>query len=504
MFRTLVVRGLLARQAPQQRRRLFINGFRTFMLQSYRRSLLVTSTRANDSQIWPANNSHRYYSSSYPAHTKVVLPALSPTMEEGTLISWAKKEGDKLNEGDLLAEIETDKATMAFETPEEGYLAKILIPAGSKGVPIGKLVCIIVENEADVAAFKDFKDDSPAPAKAATAAATPTEAPAAPAAPPPPPPPAPVQQAPPPAAPKEASAQGTRVYASPMAKRLAEQRQIRLQGKGTGLFGSITSSDLDQMPAGGAAAPAAGPPSMGAPRIQTTAGNSYIDIPNSNMRATIAKRLTQSKSMIPHFYISAEVSLDTINKLRKKINKQKEKEGVRLSVNDFVVKATAMSNVAVPEANSYWMDSAIRQFANVDVSVAVATESGLITPIVFEANRKGVLEISKEVKSLAKRAREGKLQPQDYQGGTVTVSNLGMFDVKFFTAIINPPQSIILAVGTGMDKLVEDPNAPNGFRTTNTMMVTLSCDHRVVDGVVGARWLQAFRQYLEDPVTMVL
>lgn len=294
----------------------------------------------------------RFYAD-LPSHIKVPLPALSPTMEEGTLVSWAKKEGDKLNDGDLLAEIETDKATMAFETPEEGYLAKILVPGGTKGVPIGKLVCIIVSNQADVAAFKDFKDDSPpAPKKGAAAAA--------PAAAAPPPPPAPVAAAPPPvAAPAPAAAgraPGDRVYASPMAKRLAEQRNIRLQGKGTGLFDSITSKDLDALARQGAAPAAAG--AIPAP----PKGAAFVDIPVSGMREVIAKRLLQSKQTIPHYYLSVEIPVSKLMDLRAKFNKKLEKDKIKLSVNDFVIKATALACRDVPDANSHWLDTVIRRY----------------------------------------------------------------------------------------------------------------------------------------------
>uniref|UniRef100_A0A182J8Z0 Dihydrolipoamide acetyltransferase component of pyruvate dehydrogenase complex n=1 Tax=Anopheles atroparvus TaxID=41427 RepID=A0A182J8Z0_ANOAO len=425
----------------------------------------------------------RGYCSGFPAHSKVLLPALSPTMELGTIVSWEKKEGDKLNEGDLLAEIETDKATMGFETPEEGYLAKILIPAGQKDVPIGKLVCIIVENEADVAAFKDYKDTG---AAAAPPAAAP--APAAPVAAPPAPTPPPMAVAPPPppvaAAPQQMTAveqRGPRVYASPMAKRLAEQQRLRLDG----------------MQAAGAPSAASAAPSI-------PAGAAYIDLPVSNIRGVIAKRLLESKTTIPHYYLTVDVNMDQIAKLRARFNKQLEKDGVKLSINDFIIKAAAMACKKVPEANSAWMDSVIRQFDAVDVSVAVSTDRGLITPIVFSADRKGIADISKDVKNLAAKARDGKLQPQEFQGGTFSVSNLGMFGVSHFCAIINPPQSCILAVGGTQKRLIVDKDSETGFKESDFVSVTLSCDHRTVDGAVGARWLQYFRQFLEDPNSMLL
>uniref|UniRef100_A0A182PD10 dihydrolipoyllysine-residue acetyltransferase n=1 Tax=Anopheles epiroticus TaxID=199890 RepID=A0A182PD10_9DIPT len=447
----------------------------------------LSTGRSHLKEVTWSTNFVRGYCSGFPAHSKVLLPALSPTMELGTIVSWEKKEGDKLNEGDLLAEIETDKATMGFETPEEGYLAKILVPAGQKDVPIGKLVCIIVENEADVAAFKDYKDTG-APAKPAAAAAP---APPPPAAAPPAPTPPPVAAPPPPppvaAAPQPMTAveqRGPRVYASPMAKKLAEQQRLRLEG----------------MQAAGAA-PSAGAPAA-APSIP--AGAAYVDIPVSNIRGVIAKRLLESKTTIPHYYLTVDVNMDQVAKLRARFNKQLEKEGVKVSINDFVIKAAAMACKKVPEANSAWMDTFIRQYDAVDVSVAVSTDRGLITPIVFSADRKGIADISRDVKNLAAKARDGKLQPQEFQGGTFSVSNLGMFGVTHFCAIINPPQSCILAVGGTQKRLVPDKDSEAGFKESDYVSVTLSCDHRTVDGAVGARWLQYFRQFLEDPNSMLL
>ncbi|XP_055714114.1 dihydrolipoyllysine-residue acetyltransferase component of pyruvate dehydrogenase complex, mitochondrial isoform X2 [Phlebotomus papatasi] len=438
----------------------------------------------------------RAYCSDLPSHVKVLLPALSPTMELGTIVSWEKKEGDRLNEGDLLAEIETDKATMGFETPEEGYLAKILVAAGSKDVPIGKLVCIIVENEADVAAFKDYKDTGAPPAPKAAA----PEAPAA-AAPAPPPAPA-LAQAPPPPPPAAApprpmtavEQKGPRVYASPMAKRLAEAQQLRLEGHGSGIYGSFKVADL----AGLSAAPAAAAAPRPAP------GQAFIDIPVSNIRGVIAKRLLESKVTIPHYYLTVDINMEAVLKLRAKLNKTLEKKNVKLSVNDFIIKAAATANRKIPEANSAWLDTVIRQFDAVDVAVAVATDKGLLTPIVFGADRKGLVDIAQEVKVLATKAREGKLQPQEFQGGTITISNLGMFGITQFCAIINPPQSCILATGATEKRLIPDDESEKGFRVVDIMSATLSCDHRLVDGAIGANWLKLFRQYLEDPNTMLL
>ncbi|XP_034244998.1 dihydrolipoyllysine-residue acetyltransferase component of pyruvate dehydrogenase complex, mitochondrial [Thrips palmi] len=439
----------------------------------------------------------RHYCPDLPPHNKVLLPALSPTMELGTIISWEKKEGDKLNEGDLLAEIETDKATMGFETPEEGYLAKIIIPAGTKEVPIGKLVCIIVENESDIAAFKDYKDDgssAPAPPKAAPAAPAPTPSPAPRAAAPPPPPSAPSVSIPAPGA-------GDRVYASPLAKRLAAEKGLSLAsvGTGSGLFGSVTAADLSKATSG---SPAAAP--AGAAAAAAAPSGSFTDIPLSSMRNVIAKRLLQSKQTIPHYYLTVDIKMDEVLNLRKKLNSMTEKDGVKLSVNDFIVKATALACKKVPEANSAWMDTFIREFHSVDVSIAVATDKGLITPIVFGADKKGLSRIRQETNLLVSKAKEGKLQPSEFQGGTISISNLGMFGVKNFAAIVNPPQACILAVGGTRTQLLPDKDSESGFRKCDIMSVTLSCDHRVIDGAVGAQWLSAFRELLEKPHSMLL
>ncbi|BES88101.1 acetyltransferase component of pyruvate dehydrogenase [Nesidiocoris tenuis] len=427
----------------------------------------------------------------YPSHIKVPLPALSPTMEMGTIVSWAKKEGDRLNEGDLLAEIETDKATMGFETPEEGYLAKILIPAGTREVPIGKNVCIIVESQEDVDKFKDFKDDS-SPAAAIPAAPAPPTPVAAPSAPSPPPPPA-AQAAPSPPPPAQPLTEKGRIYASPMARRLAEKKNLRLEqiGQASGVMGSIKSKDLQIVKKGGLAPSAA--PSSGA---------AYEDLPVSNIRSVIAKRLLESKNTIPHYYLTVECCVDEILSLRSNLNKALENEKVKLSVNDFVIKATALASLKVKEANSAWMGSYIRQYNGVDVSVAVSTPRGLITPIVFNAHIKGLIEISTDVKTLAGKARDGKLQPHEFQGGTISVSNLGMFGIDQFCAIINPPQSCILAVGSSKAKLV--PGKDGNGVVKNFMKVTLSADHRTVDGAVGAQWLSAFRDLIENPHKMIL
>jgi len=422
-----------------------------------------------------------------------MLPALSPTMEMGTIVSWDKQEGDELSEGDLLAQIETDKATMEFETPEEGFLAKILIPAGSKDVPIGKLLCIIVENKEDVAAFKDYvPEDEPTPAAA-------EKPPAAAAAPPPPPPPTPSAPSPPPPATPASppvpspAAPGGRVFASPLAKKIAREKGIELSAlQGSGPGGRVVAQDVS-----------VATPAVAVPTPAFAPGAEYTDIPLTNIRKVIAKRLLESKQTIPHYYLSVDIRVDDLLEVRKQLNLDSDGE-YKLSVNDFILKACALACKKVPEANSSWMTDVIRQHHSVDISVAVSAEAGLITPIVFNADKKGLQAISTDINALAEKARNNKLQPHEFQGGTITVSNLGMFGVKNFSAIINPPQACILAVGKAEKQVLVDEDSEKGYTTGTVMSVTLSCDHRVVDGAVGAQWLAAFKTYLEKPLTMLL
>lgn len=458
------------------------------------RILLRQSTTTQRSQV--------RHMADLPTHIKVALPALSPTMEMGTIVNWEKKVGDQVSEGDLLCEIETDKATMGFETPEEGYLAKIMLEAGSKDIPVGKLLCIIVENAEDVAKFADFVDDGKSASSAQPAAApAPKEA----AAPPPPPSPAAVPAPPPPSLMAQ-STSGDRPFASPAAKRLAAERGLDLfQIKsGSGMDGMITSRDVENFKGAPAAAPAAGFPAampLGG-GFPTGDHMVYTDADTTNMRKIIAKRLQQSKHEIPHYYLTVECNMDDILKFRSEINKTYEKEGVKLSVNDFIIKATALASKRVPQCNSAWMDSYIREYHTCDVSIAVDTGNGLITPIVTNVESRGLADISETVKELAGRAKEGKLQPHEFQGGSITVSNLGMFGINQFTAIINPPQACILAVGGTEKKVVV---GKGGEPVVSSMMrVTMSCDHRVVDGAVGAQWLAHFKKFMENPQAMLL
>ncbi|KAK7603737.1 hypothetical protein V9T40_003736 [Parthenolecanium corni] len=431
--------------------------------------------------------SKRFYSDDLPSHYKVMLPALSPTMDMGTIVSWAKKEGDKLNEGDLLAEIETDKATMGFETPEEGYLAKILVPAGTREVPIGKLVCIIVEEEKDLAAFKNFVDDSP-PTKAAPPPAAPSAQPS-PTPSQPKPPPAPI--ATPSSAPSFAKS-SERLFASPLAKRLAAEQGLDLKsvGVGSGLFGSIKAKDLNKASRGVAEA------------SKAVKGDGFEDRPISTVQSEIARAVLQSKQTIPHYYLTVDLSMDEILKLKQKMNKSLEKEGVELTVSDFIIKATALASLKVPEANSAWMDTFIRQYNAVDVRVPISSKKGLISPIVFDADKKGLAQINKEVNNLIAKAEEGSLQSFELDGGTITVSYLGMFNIKSLSTIIVPPQACTLGIGSIQKRLV--PDASNGTKVSEIAQFTLSCDHRVVDGAVGAQWLIAFKKLIEEPHNMLL
>ncbi|NXG36818.1 ODP2 dehydrogenase, partial [Dromaius novaehollandiae] len=437
--------------------------------------------------------------SSYPPHMQVTLPALSPTMTMGTVQRWEKKVGEKLNEGDLLAEIETDKATIGFEVQEEGYLAKILVPEGTRDVPLGTALCIIVEKESDIPAFADYRETGVVDMKPQAAAAAPPPPPvmATPAAAPPPQPAAPPTPALATAVPPS---QKGRILVSPLAKKLAAEKGIDLaQVKGTGPDGRITKKDVESfVPPKVAPAPAV----EAVPAVAAAPVGTFTDIPISNIRRVIAQRLMQSKQTIPHYYLSIDINMGEVLVLRKELN-QEVSDNIKLSVNDFIIKASALACLKVPEANSSWMDTVIRQNHVVDVSVAVSTPAGLITPIVFNAHIKGLASISKDVVSLATKAREGKLQPHEFQGGTFTVSNLGMYGVKNFSAIINPPQACILAVGSSEKRLVPADNE-KGFDVASVMSVTLSCDHRVVDGAVGAQWLVEFKNFLEKPVTMLL
>ena len=467
------------------------------------------------------------------------MPALSPTMEQGTIAGWDKKVGDKVNPGDVICQVTTDKATVAFESTEEGYIAKILVPAGDDIIAVGKPVAILVEEEADVVKFADYTADSgkaaatpeaPAecPRKAAAAAATQAEAQAAAAAPRRVDTPAQSTTTTSFAAP---ASNGGRVAASPLARVTAAQMGVDISEiAGTGMFGSVTQANVlthkpvakpiaEAQKVATPAAAAAAAPKATQPAQQTFASDAdgdYVDEPLSNMRKVIAQRLTQSKQTIPHYYITVEVEMDQINQLRADFNKQlaasagKDEKPTKLSVNDFIIKASAAALKKVPAVNSSWQDTHIRRYNYADISVAVSTDAGLITPIIPDADIKGLATISNEMKTLAGKARSGKLVPAEYQGGTFTISNLGMFGVDHFSAIINPPQAAILAIGGTTQKVVVNPKhdpsnpASQPFKAVSVMKVTASFDHRVVDGAVGAQFLASFKEYCESPNKLLL
>ncbi len=425
----------------------------------------------------------------------ILMPALSPTMTEGKLARWLKKEGDAVEAGDLLAEIETDKATMEIEAVDEGILAKILVPDDSEGVPVNQIIAVMLEDGED-----------PAGVDAVVAAQPPLKPVAA-----PPPKPAAVEPgapggpeaaaAEPRPAPVASQASTERVFASPLARRLADQSRVELASiAGSGPRGRIVKHDVEAAIAGRTAAPAAG---AAAPVPFVVAGAAFTEIPNSTMRKVIARRLSESKRDIPHYYLSVDCALDALLGLRADLNAHSpEGDGAyKISVNDFIVRAIALALKRVPEANASWTEEAVRLFSAIDISVAVATPGGLITPIIRGADAKGLAVISGEIRDLAQRAREGKLAPDEYQGGGFTVSNLGMYGIKEFAAVINPPQSCILAVGMGEQRPVVKDGA---LAIATVMSCTLSADHRSVDGAVGARFLTAFKELIEAPLTMLL
>jgi pyruvate dehydrogenase E2 component (dihydrolipoamide acetyltransferase) len=430
---------------------------------------------------------------------EILMPALSPTMTEGNLAAWLKAEGDTVAAGDVLAEIETDKATMEVEAVDEGVLGKILIAAGTEGVAVNTPIAILLEDGEDATALAAAQTAIPAAAPAAVPA--PAPAPAAEAAPPPQPVAAPAPPAP---------TDGTRVFASPLARRMASQAGIDLaQLSGSGPHGRIVKADIEAALAGGvpvaapavaATAPAAPAPS---PAVEIAGLPDYDQEPLNNMRKTIARRLVEAKQTIPHFYLTIDCEVDRLLAVRKDLNaRSPEGEGAyKLSVNDFVIRAAALGLRKVPRANASFSEDGLRFYKWADVSVAVAIDGGLITPIIRRADGKGLAEISNEMKELAGRARDGKLMPEEYQGGTFSVSNLGMFGIKHFEAVINPPQGAILAVGAGEQRPVVKDGA---LAVATVMSCTLSVDHRVVDGALGAQFLAAFKQLIEDPLQMLL
>lgn len=417
----------------------------------------------------------------------LTMPALSPTMETGTLAKWLVKEGDEVESGTILAEIETDKATMEFESIDDGIVGKIVIAEGAENVAVGELIAVLLEDGEDASAMDSVAAAAPAPA--APAAAPTPEASPAPAAAAPAPTPAPA----PAAAPAAPVASGERVFASPLARRIAEQSGYDIsQIPGTGPRGRVIKRDVESYTPASATSAAMGAVSM-------DGDTPFEEIKLSNMRKTIAKRLTESKQTVPHFYVTVDIELDNLMTARKQLNAMSDE--YKISVNDFIIKACAAALMKVPAANVQYMGDTMRQFKRADISVAVAIEGGLITPVVRGADMKGLRQISDETKDLARRAQEGKLAPEEYAGGTFSISNMGMMGVKNFDAVINPPQAAILAVGAGEQR----PVVKNGELTVATVMtVTLSCDHRAIDGAVGAEYIAAVKMFLEQPSAMLL
>ena len=426
--------------------------------------------------------------------TEILMPALSPTMEEGNLAKWLVKEGDSVSSGDLIAEIETDKAVMEFEAVDDGVIGKILVPEGSEGVKVNTVIAVLLEdgeNAGDIAAAPAETETPSAPQTPAPAASASTTAPA----------PAPVKH------------DGDRVFASPLARRIAAQKGLDLSTvKGSGPNGRIIKADVEG--ASATPAPAAAPQAQTAAPAAALAqsatadqgtrmyeGREFTEIPLDGMRKTIAARLTEAKQTIPHFYLRRDIRLDALLAFRKDINASLESRGIKLSVNDFLIKACALALQQVPAANSVWAGDRILQLTPSDVAVAVAVEGGLFTPVLQDADKKSLSTLSTEMKDLATRARDRKLAPHEYIGGSFAISNLGMFGIDNFDAVINPPHGSILAVGTGARKPAVMDDGSVGVATI--MSVTLSCDHRVIDGALGAEFLQAIKDNLEKPLGML-
>ena len=428
--------------------------------------------------------------------TEILMPALSPTMEEGTLAKWLVKEGDTVSSGDIMAEIETDKATMEFEAVDEGIVGKILVAEGTAGVKVNTPIAVLVEEGESADAVPAAKAEAPKTAVPPPPASSPSPAAAA---------------APSLAAPK---AGGSRVLASPLARRLAKEKGLDIATlSGSGPHGRIVKADVEAAsgaPKAAASAPAAataaavasipaGPSADMVARMYE--GREYEEITLDGMRKTIAARLTEAKQTIPHFYLRREVQLDALLKFRGELNAQLEARGVKLSVNDFIIKACALALQDVPDANAVWAGDRILKLKPSDVAVAVAIDGGLFTPVLKDSHQKSISALSSEMKDLATRARNRKLAPHEYQGGSFAISNLGMFGIDNFDAVINPPHGAILAVGAGVKKPVVKPDGELGVATV--MSMTLSVDHRVIDGALGAELLKAIVGYLASPMSML-
>jgi pyruvate dehydrogenase E2 component (dihydrolipoamide acetyltransferase) len=427
---------------------------------------------------------------------EIRMPALSPTMESGTLAKWLVKEGDRVRSGSVIAEIETDKATMEFEAVDEGTVAKIVVPEGTEGVKVNDLIAVLLEDGEDAAVI----------AESATKPLTGPEAEPAPAAGAPPPEAEPTPAAPATSARAEPSG-GERLFASPLARRIAAERGLDLASiKGSGPHGRIVKADVEraepteaQAPEPSAAQAAAEPDAEAVKRLYE--GRAFEEVRLDSMRRTIAARLSEAKRTIPHFYLRRDIRLDALLQLRSDLNRQLEPRNVKLSVNDFIIKACALALQQVPDCNAVWAGDRVLRLEPSDIAVAVAIEGGLLTPVIRDAERKTLSALSEEMKDLAARARSRKLAPHEYQGGSFAISNLGMMGVDSFDAVINPPQASILAVGAGVARPVVA--ASGEIEVATLMSATLSVDHRVIDGALGAAFLDAIRRNLEGPLAML-
>ncbi|UZJ51116.1 hypothetical protein CBS101457_000436 [Exobasidium rhododendri] len=486
-----------------------------------------TSTRR-----WALQASALHSSATRHALSKFMMPAMSPTMTEGGIASWKKKAGDTFAAGDVLLEIETDKATMDVEAQEDGVMAKIVVEDGAKNVAVNSIIAIIGEEGDDIAGADKLaaeaenssppKSEEPDESKESeTKSETePKEAPST------------KSDTPSESKEKEAehasdSAKGDRVFASPIARRLAQEKGIPLgQVKGSGPNGRIVKADVDgyKAPSSPSASTSASSPSKQAssssaaappppPPSSSDSSSQYTDTPVTSMRKVIASRLTESKQQVPHYYVSIDVEMDKVLRLRQLFNEASEKKAggdagkakdAKLSVGDFITKAASVALGQVPEVNAAWYGDVIRQFHTADISIAVSTPTGLLTPIVKNVNGIGLASISATTKSLAAKARQGKLKPEEYQGGSFTISNMGMFGITHFTAIINAPQSCILAIGGTEARMVIDESEEKGWRKAMVMQATISADHRTVDGATAARWMKAFKDALENPLSFML
>lgn len=422
---------------------------------------------------------------------EILMPALSPTMEEGTLSKWLVKEGDTVSSGDLLAEIETDKATMEFEAVDEGVIGKIMIAEGTEGVKVNAVIAVLLEDgesagDISASAATPAAATAPLAEAAAPAVVTPTPAPAAPAA-----------------------KDGNRVFASPLARRIAADKGVDLtKMTGSGPRGRIVKADVEGASAAPAAVSAPAPTTVAMPASASADAvakmyedREYTEIPLNGMRKTIAARLTEAKQTVPHFYLRRDINLDALLSFRGELNKQLAARDVKLSINDFIIKACALALQSVPDANAVWAGDRVFNLKPSDVAVAVAIEGGLFTPVLKNAEVKSLSTLSAEMKDLATRAKDRKLAPHEYQGGSFAISNLGMFGIDNFDAVINPPHGAILAVGAGKKKAIVGPDGD--LMVATVMSVTLSVDHRVIDGALGALLLNAIVDNLENPMGML-